>query len=99
MKCEVTAMNVTELSKEEFAALAKEIYYRDIRPHVIDEHRGKFLVLDVESGDYEVDAEMMNAEDRLALRHPQGRFYGIRVGYQAAFTIGGYLPPDETQSL
>lgn len=88
-------MKVAELSKEEFAALAKEIYYRDIRPRVIDEHRGEFLVLDVESGDYEVDEEMLDAEDNLRLRHPQGRFYGIRVGFKAAVTLGGYLPPDD----
>ena len=87
-------MNLTELSKEEFAALAKEIYYRDIRPQVIDEHRGEFLVLDVESGDYEVDEDMLLAGDRLKTRRPGGRYYGIRVGYPAAYTIGGYLPPD-----
>ena len=92
-------MNVAELSKEEFAALAKEIYYRDIRPQVIDEHRGEFLVLEVESGDYEIAVDMLDAEDRLKARHPQGRFYGIRVGFKAALSLGGYLSPDDGANL
>ncbi len=88
-------MNVIELSKEEFAALAKEIYYRDIRPQVIDEHRGEFLVLDVESGDYEVDAEHLEAARRLMARRPQGRRFGFRVGSQAAYSFGGLMKPDD----
>jgi hypothetical protein len=82
-------MNVAELSKEEFAALAKEIYYRDIRPQVIDEHRGEFLVLDVESGDYEMDTDDAVALDRLYVRHPQGRQFLFRIGYKSAYSIGG----------
>ncbi len=89
-------MNLAELSKEEFAALAKEIYYRDIRPRVINEHRGKFLVLDVESGDYEIAVDMLDAEDHLKVRRPQGRFYGIRIGFKAAYSFGGPMKPEES---
>ena len=88
-------MNLTELSKEEFAALAKEIYYRDIRPQVIGEHRGEFLVLDVESGDYEVDVEHLAAAERLKARRPEGRRFGFRIGYQAAYSFGGMMKPDD----
>jgi hypothetical protein len=92
-------MNLAELSKEEFATLAKEIYYRDIRPHVINKHRGKFLVLDVESGDYEIAVDMLDAEDHLKVRRPQGRYYGIRIGFKAALSLGGYLAPDDGVNL
>ncbi|HEY0073509.1 MAG TPA: hypothetical protein VGB77_05355 [Abditibacteriaceae bacterium] len=92
-------MNLAELSKEEFAALAKEIYYRDIRPQVIGEHHGEFLVLDVESGDYEIAVDMLDAEDHLKVRRPQGRFYGIRIGFKAALSLGGHLAPDDGANL
>ena len=88
-------MNVAELSKEEFAQLAKEIYYRDIRPQVIEQHRGEFLVLDVESGDYEIDAEHLAAAKRLMARRPNGRRFGFRIGYSAVYSFGGMMRPDE----
>ena len=88
-------MNVAELSKEEFARLAKEIYYREIRPQVIEQHRGKFLVLDVESGDYEIDEEHSAAARRLMARRPHGRRFGFRIGYRAAYSFGGLLKPDD----
>ena len=88
-------MNLTELSKEEFAALAKEIYYREIRPQVIDAHRGDFLVLDVESGDYEVDEDSLEAGLRMKKRRPDGRRFMFRIGYQAAFSFGGMIKSDD----
>ena len=88
-------MTTTELSREEFAALAKEIYYRDIRPQVIDEHRGEFLVLDVESGDYEVDGDDIAALDRLDALRPGGRRFLFRVGYRTAYSVGGGSASDD----
>ena len=88
-------MNVAELSREEFAALAKEIYYRDIRPKVIDEHHGEFLVLDVESGDYEIDKDSLQAGLRMKERRPDGRRFMFRVGYQAAYSFGGMMKTDD----
>ena len=54
------------------------------------------VIIDVESGDYELDASGLTAADRLYDRHPQGKLFGIRVGYRAAATIGG---PMERVSL
>lgn len=88
-------MQVSQLSQAEFAALAKEIYYRDIRPQVIEKHRGEFLVLDVESGDYEIDAEHLEAAQRLMTRHPNGRRFGFRVGYKAAYSFGSLMKSDD----
>jgi hypothetical protein len=88
-------MSVAELSREEFAALAKEIYYRDIRPLVIDGHHGEFLVLDVESGDYEVDKDSLQAGLRMREKRPNGRRFLFRIGYQAAYSFGGMMKPDE----
>jgi hypothetical protein len=88
-------MKLAELSKEEFAALAKEIYYRDIRSQVIEKHRGEFLVLDVESGDYEVDKDSLQAGLRMKERRPDGRRFLFRIGYQASYSFGGATKPDE----
>jgi hypothetical protein len=42
-------------SKEEFARRGDEIYERDILPGVGPDDEGKLVVIDVESGAYEMD--------------------------------------------
>ena len=51
-------------SKEEFARRGDEIYDRDIRLRVEADNEGKFVVIDIETGDFEVDADELGASDR-----------------------------------
>lgn len=67
-------------SKEEFARRGDEIYDRDIKPHVTQADEGKFVVIDIETGDYEMDRDEMLANDRLLLRHPDAQVWFRRVG-------------------
>ena len=67
-------------SKEEFARRGDEIYDRDIKPHVTAEDDGKFVVIDIETGDYEMDRDELVAHDRLLLRHPDAQVWLRRVG-------------------
>ena len=84
----------TEMSLKEVTERGWEIYMRDIRPKVIDQHRGEFLVVDVESGDYEVGKNPTAISRRVEDRHPKGHRYLIRVGYKTAWSMhGGLRPP------
>jgi hypothetical protein len=56
----------TQYSKEEIARRGNKIYRRDIRDRVMPIHKGKFLVLDIESGDYEMDRDDLSAEEVLS---------------------------------
>jgi hypothetical protein len=76
-------------TKEEIAARGEAIYRQQIRDKVEPQHVGKFLILDVETGDYEIDDDDMAASQRAHARHPDGAFYGMRVGYRSAGTLGG----------
>jgi len=73
---------------EAFARRAEEYYERHLRAKLEPEHKGHYLVLEVESGDYEVDADEMAAIDRARARHPDRLFYILRVGYPASVFIG-----------
>lgn len=73
---------------EEVARLGDEIYERDIRRRVEPEHAGRFLVLDIRSGDYEVADEDLDASEKLLERRPEAILYGLRVGEPAAYRIG-----------
>ncbi len=48
---------------EELAERGEALDERDIRARVQPEHRGKFLVIDIESGDYEIDDKVQAARE------------------------------------
>jgi hypothetical protein len=76
---------------EEIGRIGEQIYQRDIRDKVMPQEKGKFLILDIESGDYEVDEDDLRAEERVRARHPDGVFYGLRIGYKTAYTLAGTM--------
>ena len=76
-------------SKEVFAQRGDEIYNRDIRPQVEADHKGKFVAIDIESGDWEMDADALAACDRLLARRLDGQTWLVRVGYPYVHRFGG----------
>jgi hypothetical protein len=74
---------------EGVAERGKEIYEDQIRAKVEAEHHGKFLVVDIESGEYEIAEDDGTATDRLLARKPNGILYGLRIDYLTAYRLGG----------
>ena len=85
----------TKHTPEEVAQIAEEIYARDIRPKVMPQEKGKFLVLDINTGQYEIDEDDLKASQRLRARVPNGEYFGLRIGYTTAYTLGGTMEEDE----
>lgn len=65
---------------EEVARRGREIYARRIRREVEPEHKGRFLVVDVTTGDYEIADEDLEASERLLKRRPDALLYGQPIG-------------------
>ena len=90
---EATKMALPKLSPkpgpEERAAYAEALYRERIRPTLTDADIGRFIIIDVNSGEYEIDDDDAQASRRLHLRMPGAFGYGIRVGYTAAYFFGG----------
>lgn len=60
--------------KEEFARCGDEIYNRDIRSQVDNEpNKGKFVAIDIETEDWDMDADELTAGDRLFARIPDAQ--------------------------
>ena len=80
------------LSHEEVAKRAQQIYENSIRQQVeINSNIGKMVIIDIESGDYEVDKNGLLASHRLSERHQDSRQFGIRIGYNVAASLGGIM--------
>jgi hypothetical protein len=88
-------MPQTKYTNEDIGRIGTEIYRRQIRPQVMPQHKGKFLILDITSGDYEIDTDDTSAEERLRARRPNGVFFGLRIGYTSAYTLSGRMTEEE----
>ena len=84
-------MTSSEYTKEEIARLGREIYERDIRTEVEHNHDGRFLVVDITTGHYEIADDELAAFERAEEKNPDGVFFLLRVGRRAAHRLGGRL--------
>ena len=75
--------------KEEFARRGDAIYEYDVRPHLKAEHKGKFVAIDIETGDYEVNADELTAGDRLRKRLADAQIWMVRIGSRYVHRFGG----------
>lgn len=77
-----------KLNPEEIARAGDEIYSTRIQTTLHAEDAGKYAVIDVESGDYEVSADEVAASDRLLARHPEAQVWLRQVGSPYARRFG-----------
>lgn len=70
----------SQYSDEELARRGDEIFERDIAPQLKEEDKGKFVLIDVVSGDYELDRSEIAASKLLRDRRPQAQVWFRRVG-------------------
>lgn len=73
---------------EEVVRLGREIYEREIRAEVEPDHEGEFVVVDITTGAWEVDADDVAASDRALRRNPGAVLYFLRAGRPAAYRLG-----------
>lgn len=84
-------MGHPHFTKDEIVRRGQEIYEREIRPRVEPEHEGEYLAVDIETGHYEIDPDVMEAAKRVQAAHPDGSRYLLRIGYPAFITLGGTI--------
>jgi hypothetical protein len=83
-------MGHPRFSTHEIVERGRALYDQQIRQQVgKEENIGKYLIIDIETGDYEMDDDEMAASARAHARHPDGAFFGMRVGYTSSGVLGG----------
>ena len=85
-------METPRYTPEEVVRRGEEIYDREIRARVEPQHRGKYLVIDIETGDYDMDTDELAVVRRVKAKHPGGTRCLLRVGYPYVHRLGGGLP-------
>ena len=79
----------------EICARGEKIYREQIKSQLPPSEKGKFILIDIESGDYEIDEDYLTASNRLRKRRPAAVNCGLRIGYKAAFHFGGSQTLDD----
>ncbi|NJO65517.1 MAG: hypothetical protein HC836_47710 [Richelia sp. RM2_1_2] len=69
-----------QYSKEEFARLGDEIYYRDIFPKLQPNSVEKIVAVDIITGAWEINFDEIAASSRLEKLYPDAQIWIVRVG-------------------
>ncbi len=66
-----------------------ELFEHQIKPALRPADDGKFVAIDVRSGEYELDFDDYAAVNRLRTRLPSAEVWLERAGFPTAYRIGG----------
>jgi len=81
-------MPYPQYTPQEIESRGESIYEAQIRDRVQATHTGEFVVIDIETGEYEVDPDDLAATQRILARRPEAVLYGLRIGHSAAYQLG-----------
>ena len=82
----------------ELARLGSEVFERRVRPALRPKDDGKFVAIDVRTGEFEIDADDYAAVSRLRARVPTADVWLARVGSPTTYRIGHQLRVETVSS-
>ena len=83
-------MGHPRFSGEEASRRGREWYERSIRQQIDEQaNQGKPLIIDIETGEFEMGEDSLAISERLLAKHPGAALYGMRIGYPTFAKAGG----------
>jgi hypothetical protein len=77
-------------SKEEFARRGDALVESKVRPRLTTADEDKFVAIDIETGEYELDKDEMKAANRLWKRFPDAQIWLVHVTLGYLHRFGGH---------
>jgi hypothetical protein len=77
---------------DEIVRKGQRIYEETLRPLVAAGNTGRFLVINVETGEFVMDSDDVAVSEAAHQRFPGAPLYAMRIGYDAAYRLGGCSP-------
>lgn len=81
-------MPSTKHTLDELARLGKARFDQQVQPSLQPEDAGKFVAIDVDTGEHELDEDDYAAISRLRARKPAADIWLMRVGFPTTCRIG-----------
>jgi hypothetical protein len=74
------------------ARRGQDFYNRSIRSKVeTRENMGKIIAIDINTGNYEIDDNLLECSERLQSQFPDATIWVERIGFSAVYAAGGTL--------
>jgi hypothetical protein len=73
---------------EDVGRRGEAIFEKRIRPQLGESSRGKYVTIDVETGDYVIGDDWTIQPNMLHEKRPGALLYTLRVGYSSVSSIG-----------
>jgi hypothetical protein len=77
-------------SKDEFERRGDAIYESKVRPNLKKKDDGKFVAIDIETGEFEIATKELLACSRLRRRIADPQIWLLRIGSRFLYTFGGH---------
>ena len=79
-KRNISPNDLREMAPNDLIEIGRAMYERDVLPRIPHVRKGMMVVLDMASGDYEIDIRAADAGSRLKKRRPDAVLHMERVG-------------------
>lgn len=90
-------MGHSRFHSDEIKARGEELYEQRIRALVENEtNLGKICAIDIETVDYNVADDVLEAANPLKEKHPDAALWGERIGYNAVYALSGFAELQRT---
>ena len=80
-------MSYSDDSSDAIVTRGEEIY-QQYREELESQYKGQFFVVDIETGNYEIADEDMEAIECLLAKNPEAVTYGLRIGFGPIYKLG-----------
>jgi hypothetical protein len=93
----MTDLNINNLTDSpnadlEIARRGQFFYENAIRSEVeIPDNLGKIISIDIETGNYAIDDNLLDSSRRLQQQYPHAIIWAERIGFNAVYAVGGTL--------
>ncbi len=74
-------------SRNDIIRRGQAVYAQQLRAQLEATHKGKFLVINVDTGEYETDDNDLNAMRKAQAKFPGAALYLMRIGEPAAYRL------------
>lgn len=88
-------MSTAIFTPDQIVQRGEAIYNDRIRQLVEPDHIGEVVVINVETGEYEMDADDVAASERASDRFGSAALYAMRVGEPGLYRFGGLFPDSD----
>ena len=88
MSAEPANTTTRQWTPEAAAERAHDLYNRDLKQRLEPAHLGKFVVLNLDTGEFELGADYLATAVRARDRWPEDELFHLRVGHRTMGRLG-----------